>query len=63
MTLTLKHGSGPADRQARIETRAKAIIQGHPDAEASDPTDINLDEQAEIEAARKLAAEWQSGKW
>lgn len=56
--MTFPHGNTPQAKYERIGIRARAIIEGAPWAEESDANDINEDEVAEIEAARKLAEQW-----
>jgi len=56
--MQLPHGNTQQMKYQRIGIRAEGILRGAPWAEEPDATDINADEQVEIESARKLAADW-----
>jgi hypothetical protein len=66
--MDLKHGNTPQDRYARIEAMAERIYRlgwrseanptGTTREELRDANDINTSEDAEIEAAKELAAKW-----
>jgi hypothetical protein len=51
--MNLPRGNTQHARYERIGIRAEGILRGAPWAEEPDSTDINENEQAEIEAARR----------
>ena len=61
--MTLTHGNTKSAVQSRITERAFAIAQrGFTDEELRDSTDINHNEEKEIEFAHQLAEAWGRGE-
>lgn len=61
--MELIHGSGKTEVLVRITARAMAIMRtGASREELRDPSDINSNEEREIEFAESLAAAWTCGE-
>lgn len=60
--MELPRGSKPREIRQRILLRAEAIYRGAAWGEESDVSDINTNEQNEIDAAKKLAIKWAGGQ-